>query len=197
MLIDRTDDPMMRLLIDATRRAETPAAALAGAHRKVGEALAPAVAQHVSLEDVEIDHVKGKSTGVRVAPNGGPIFIAMLRAGLFIAEGMWESIPGSALVLFDGVPNSLVDVPVGNRLVVIVDAVINTGKSLQPVLQHVQSRSPAKLVVATLVGYRPTVETLAESYPAVDFLAGRLSERSYVGSGTTDTGSRLFGTTHW
>ena len=55
----------------------------------------------------------------------------------------------------------------------------------------------AKVMAITLVGYGPAVKALADERPEVDFVAARLSERSYVGKGGTDTGARLFGTTTW
>ena len=78
-----------------------------------------------------------------------------------------------------------------------IDAVINTGRSLVSVLDGIAEKAPAHLLAVTLVGYRSTVEGLAAERPSVDFIAARLSERSYVGKGGTDTGARLFGTTKW
>jgi uracil phosphoribosyltransferase len=197
MLIDRTNDPIMRLLVDATRRADTSGPALARAHREVGRALAGAVAGYLPLEEIDIDHVAGKSTGVRVRPGGEPIFVALLRAGLFLAEGLWECFPNSALVLHGGRTETLAPLPAAGRAVVVVDAVINTGRSLRAVLDEVLHAGPAKTVVVTLVGFRPTVEALSVERPEIDIVAARLSDRSYVGRGTTDTGGRLFGTTSW
>jgi uracil phosphoribosyltransferase len=197
MLIDRTNDPIMRLLVDATRRADTAGPALARAHREVGRALAAAVAGYLPLEEVEIEHVAGKSTGVRVQPGAEPIFVALLRAGLFLAEGLWECFPGSALLLHGGHAETLAPLPAPGRSVVVVDAVINTGRSLRAVLGEVLRAGPAKTVVVTLVGFRPTIEALTAELPEIDIVAARLSDRSYVGRGGTDTGGRLFGTTTW
>lgn len=197
MLTDYSNDPMMCLLVDATRRADVSGPALAHAHRRVGEALATTVARYLPLEEVEIQHVAGVSSGARVRPGSEPIFIAMLRAGLFVAEGMWASFPASSLVLFDGHRADLSLVPVAHRTVVVVDAVVNTGKSLRELLDVLAPLRPSKLVAVTLVGYRTTMEALATERPETDFVAARLSERSYVGRGGTDTGARLFGTTTW
>jgi uracil phosphoribosyltransferase len=197
MLHDFTDDPMMRLLVDATRRADCAGPALARAHREVGRALGAAVASYLPLEEVEIEHVAGRSTGVRVRPGAEPIVVALMRGGLFVAEGLWERLPGAALLPYAGGTAAGLDLPAAGRTVVVVDSVINTGRSLGEALDRVQSLGAARALAVTLVGYRPSVLALVEKRPEVGFVAARLSERSYVGRGPTDTGGRLFGTTAW
>jgi len=169
---------------------------LAQAHRDVGRALASTIAGYLPLDEVEIEHVTGRSTGVRVRAGSEPIVVALLRAGLFVAEGIWERLPGSALVLHNHGGNHIDAIPAG-RLVVVVDAVINTGRSLRAILDQVGARGAERVVVVALVGYRPAVEALAMEMPGVDFVAARLSDHSYVGRGGTDTGARLLGTAEW
>lgn len=187
----------MRLLVDASRRSSVVGPDLARAHRRIGHALASDVANHVSLDDVEIDHVAGPSTGVRLRPGMEPIFLVLLRGGLFLAEGLWECFPGSALVLHGKADDAVQSLPRMGRTIVIVDSVINSGTSVSAVVGQVSHLSPAKVLAVAIVGYRPTMQRLAHDHPSVDFIAARLSERSFVGTGPTDTGGRLFGTTTW
>jgi uracil phosphoribosyltransferase len=193
MLTDLSADPFVRLLVDATRRAEASGPALAFAHRAVGHALASHVARGLRLEEAEIDHVAGPSTGVRIVPGAEPVVIALLRAGLFIAEGVWERLPGASLLLHGH--DDVNRFPLDGRTVVVVDSVINTGRTMREVLKEVDQRSAAATIVATLVAYRPNMVRLAEEHPQVNFVAARISDRTYVGRGKTDTGARLFGTT--
>jgi uracil phosphoribosyltransferase len=197
MLRDQSADPMMRLLVDATRRARPDGSALARGHRKVGHALARIVAEYLPLDEDTIDHVVGPSRGVRVKAGAEPIIVAMLRAGPFVAEGIWESFPGSALVLQPAHAVRLHSIPATGRTVVLVDGVINTGNSIRPLVKQLIALDPMKAVVVTLVGYRPTLESIATEYPLIDLIAARVSDNSYVGKGGTDTGARLFGTTTW
>lgn len=196
MLIDHSDEQMMRLLVNATRQAELKGPALAEAHREVGRRLAGSVAQHLILEDVEICHVAGVSTGVRVKVGSEPIIVAVMRAGLFVAEGVWSSLPDSSLVLHSDI-TSLNISPVGGRSVIIVDSVINTGRSIRDVLSAVEALQPTSIAVVALVAYRTNLEALVDEFPDVYFHVARLSDRSYIGKGSTDTGARLFGTTTW
>lgn len=197
MLVDRTSDPLMQLQVDATRRIERAGPDLARAHREVGRALAADVARRLPLENTPIQHPTGATSGVRIRPDAEPILVAMMRSGLFIAEGLWESLPGSTLVLHDARGGALEHLPARGRTLVIVDAVINTGESMSKVLQQAAALQPASLLAVTLVGFRPTVERLVRENCSVEFIVARMSERSYVGVGGTDTGARLFGTTSW
>lgn len=63
MIIDRSQCPIMQLLVDRTRRADTAGSALANAHRKIGAALAPFAASKCKLEIIDIKHVAGVSSG--------------------------------------------------------------------------------------------------------------------------------------
>ena len=197
MLIDMTEDPLMRLLVDQTRRATSFGPDLARAHRKVGSALAPCIAKHLRLIETEIAHVQGSATGVSIASGEEPVILAMLRAGLFLAEGVWESFPTASLVLQSGNGAPVVALPAATGPLVLVDAVINSGRSVRELLCALELADRRPAVVATLVGFRPTMERLCEAYPTIEFVAARISDRSYVGRGATDTGSRLFGTTNW
>lgn len=186
----------MRLLVNATRQAELKGPVLAEAHRDVGRRLAGSVARHLILEDVEIRHVTGVSTGVQVKVGKEPIIVAVMRAGLFLAEGVWSSLPDSSLVLHSD-RTSLDTSPMEGRTVIIADSVINTGRSIRDVLNAVVALQPACIAVVTLVAYRTNLEALVDEFPDVYFHVARISDRSYIGRGNTDTGARLFGTTTW
>jgi len=197
MLTDHSEAPLMRLLVDRTRREEVRGPALAQVHREIGRLLASDVARSLPLADVAIQHPTGVATGVRIVPGGEPIVLALMRAGLFLAEGVWEALGAASLVPCAAEAAELERVPATDRVVVVVDSVINTGRSIRRWLDALAERRPRQRVVATLVGYRPTMAGLVADYPDVHFVAARLSDRSYVGKATTDTGSRLFGTEQW
>jgi len=197
MLHDRSDCPVMRLLVDRTRRAEVSGPALAAAHRRVGMALAPFAARRCDLEDVEIAHVAGPSTGTGIPAARAPIILVLMRAGLFVAEGLWECLPGSALVPWDGRAASLDEVPIRGRPLLVVDSVINSGRSIDRALEAVLVRDPAWTTVVSLVANDEGLAACRSRWPEVEFAVARVSRRSYVGKGSTDTGARLFGSTAW
>lgn len=197
MLHDRSQCPVMRLLVDRTRRAAVAGPALAQAHREVGAALAPFAGSRCSLYSVPIEHVAGPSQGVELEPRLAPIVLVLMRAGLFVAEGLWSSIPGAALVPWDGDPAALSEAPIEGRPVIVVDSVINTGRSIHRTLELLVERRPAWVTVAALVANSDGLASCCGRWPEVDFAIARVSSRSYVGRGGTDTGARLFGTTSW
>lgn len=196
MLLDYSNDSLMCLSVNATRQANISGSVLADAHREVGRRLAFNMGEYLELESIEINHVAGKSIGVQLKPGSEPIVIAVMRAGLFLAEGIWSSIPACSFFLYNE-GAEVRGIPAVGRTLIISDSVINTGNSIRIILDAVKQLKPRKIIVAALVGYRKNVEKLAEEFPEVDFYVARVSDRSYVGRGSTDTGARLFGTTSW
>ena len=83
---------------------------------------------------------------------------------------------------------------VEGRRFILIDSVVNTGKSMEPVLDQLRTAGAAWLSVAALVTPEPTAERLARAHAAVWFYFARTSTNQYVGKGGTDTGNRLFGT---
>jgi uracil phosphoribosyltransferase len=197
MIVDRTEDVVMRLLVDATRRSDVVGPRLADAHREVGRHLAASLAPLIHLEPYDLHHVAGASTGVRVQEGREPVIVALLRAGLFVAEGIWSMLPQATFVPLDHGRKQLLGARLEGRPVVVVDAVVNTGASVLATLEAIQPLQPGHVAVATLVAWRPRFEQLAKDHADVTWIAARLSDRSYVGRGGTDTGARLFGTTAW
>ena len=187
----------MRLLVDRTRRAAVSGPALAQAHREVGAALAPFAGRRCSLRNVAIDHVAGASQGVELDPRVAPIVLVLMRAGLFVAEGLWSCMPGAALVPWDGEPAALSRAPIEGRPVIVVDSVINTGRSIHRTVGLLVERRPEWVTVAALVANSEGLASCMSRWPDAEFAIARVSSRSYVGRGGTDTGARLFGTTSW
>ncbi|MCA9684923.1 MAG: hypothetical protein KC457_22260 [Myxococcales bacterium] len=197
MLHDLSENPVVQLLVNETRRAEVKGPALAEAHRRVGAALALVAARRAIVESVEIRHVTGPAQGMALAASAAPLCLALMRAGLFMAEGLWASLPGAALVPWDGHEASLATLPIADRPVIVVDAVINTGRSVDRALELVLARGPAWVTVAALVANADGLAGRLQRWPSVEFAIARISAHSYVGKGGTDTGARLFGTTNF
>ena len=87
--------------------------------------------------------------------------------------------------------------------VVLVDSVINSGKTIVEFVQHIKDIQPAiRLVVVAGV-----VQSLAiapggmlyeqlSAVPNLSFVTLRVSETQFTGTKGNDTGNRLFNTTH-
>lgn len=196
-----TQRHLVRLLATETRRTDTTPHALSAAHVALGRFLAGELVERLDLEPCDIQHPQGVRSGWRVVHEPSVVLLPFMRAGLYAAEGVREVLqsaqilhahPARSVGLSKG---ELADLDaLGARVAVIVDAVVNTGASLEPVLTQLRERVERVFVLA-LVTPVETADRLARSWPEVEFLFARTSTNQYVGAGTTDTGNRLFGTT--
>ena len=87
--------------------------------------------------------------------------------------------------------------------IVLVDSVLNSGKTVIEFVQHVRSfRADIRIVVVVGVIQAQSISSEGNltqalgGYAKLDFVTLRLSDNKYTGRGTTDTGNRLFNTTH-
>lgn len=197
-VIEYGERHIVKLLATETRRADSSPKDLADAHEQLGFFLAGELLEHLDLEPRDIRHPQGLRSGWQVAGEDGVALVVLMRAGLYVAEGIRRVLrrapahhvsPRRGIGLADAEVLSILD---GRpHTVVLIDAVVNTGASLEPVLAQLAGR---RLLVASLVAPRPTAERLASTWPEVHFLFARISDNQYVGRGSTDTGNRLFGT---
>lgn len=196
-----SDRHMVRLLATETRRTDTTPYDLSESHRALGRFLAGELAEHHQLQPLEINHPQGKRSGWCLAMEERTVLMPFMRAGLYVAEGVRELFRRAPLLHVTplrgtGLPEEQLGalaqlLPV---TCVLIDAVVNTGASLEPVLAQLQERR-LRVQVLSLVSPTPTAKRLAAAWPEVTFLFARLSDNQYTGKGTTDTGNRLFGTT--
>lgn len=86
----------------------------------------------------------------------------------------------------------------------LVDAVVNSGKTIREFVQAIRDLD-AEIRIVVVAGVvqsqcvsrdsNGTSSTLA-GYGNISLVALRLSDTKFTGSGATDTGNRLFNTTH-
>ena len=90
----------------------------------------------------------------------------------------------------------------GQLTIILVDSVVNTGKTVIEFVQYIR-KLHATIRIVVVAGV-VQAQCLAENgikqklarYPRLHLIALRLSDTKFTGSGTTDTGNRLFNTTH-
>jgi uracil phosphoribosyltransferase len=196
-----TDTPASRLLSDRTRRSDLDTRDFSEAYADLGRFLAYQVLEQFELEEYQIQHCEGPRAGVRIRNEERIGIICLMRAGLYLAHGCRSVLRRSPLHLFSperdkGLSPKELDELAGSRLdtLLIVDSVVNTGKTIRPIFAQAKSMGIKKVIV--MVGVSPVAQgtSIAEDYPEVMFYFARLSHNSYVGKGGTDTGNRLFGT---
>lgn len=188
-----------KLLMTPMRDAAVSGPALREAHRRVGQYLAiEYLADTIGIEEYAIRHVQGSHTcGFRVCQESMCLVVALMRGGEPMALGINDALPLAAF-LHANLPGDIKAHHLqGQQTLVLVDSVINTGKTVLDFVKHVRSlhKTIRVVVVAGVVqadflstgGLRLTTD--------VDLVALRLSENKFKGRGFTDTGNRLFNTT--
>ncbi|KAL5925358.1 hypothetical protein ACKVV7_003430 [Pyricularia oryzae] len=202
-----------KLLASPMRDASIAGPALQEAHAQAGRFLATqVVAQVIGLEEHIIPHVQGQNTiGYRLKAEERTLIVAMMRGGEPMARGVYQTFP-LAMFAFAKYPQELAtrDV-VDMESILLVDSVINTGKSMIDFVEYIRAmNSKAKILLVAGVVQAGAVELEVDGISEggslrwklglqgdVGIVALRVSENKYTGAKGTDTGNRLFNTTHW
>lgn len=192
--------PAAQLLANQSRRVDIDARSLSEAHREIGRFLGYGLADTLVLETYTIQHCQGPREGIRIKDEHRVAIVCLMRSGQYLADGLRDVLRQAPL--FPVTPcrsagltekDAHMILKANPHTIVIVDAVVNTGESLRPVLTQLAANSGARLHVLAAVAPTPTADKLAADFPAVTFEYLRLSENQYVGKGSTDTGDRVFG----
>jgi uracil phosphoribosyltransferase len=196
-----TDNPGIQVMATKSRDSTLAGHALSQVHQKMGEYLGQHLVGLIGLEEIEFQHVQGIRKGPALSTRNDIVILPLLRAGLFAGLGIWDALPPAAFVPISPTRGEelaniqIKGMPSLNGMnVIIADAVINTGDSLEPILRWILDQSPHQVIVCSLVTPVPTAERLASEYPNVEWVHARVSTNQYVGKGGTDTGNRLFNT---
>ncbi|KAI0141191.1 uracil phosphoribosyltransferase-domain-containing protein [Hypoxylon sp. NC0597] len=192
-----------RLLQTPTRNAGIDGHLLRLAHSRVGWYLAVHhLTEILGLQGDLIPHVQGHLTdGYKLRDEDSTLIVALMRGGEPMALGISEAFP-LAPFLHAFRPGDITNQHITRNLkVVLVDAVINSGKTMTEFVQHIRKINGTIpiIIVAGVVQYKVVSEgafaQLLEGCKHLSLVALRFSETAYVGRGATDTGNRLFNTT--
>lgn len=200
-----TNKNAAKVIATQMRDAAVAGPALRRAHRRAGWYLSNEfLASIIGVEDCPISHVLGHvTTGFRLLDEQKTTIVAIMRAGEPMASGVSEAFP-LAMFVHAKNPSDLAPHHIQARSqIVLVDSVVNSGKTVIEFVQHIRSVSVnVRIVVVTgviqgqCVSSRGAVYRVLEACGNVSLVALRISSTKFTGSGTTDTGNRLFNTTH-
>lgn len=205
-----------KILATPHRDARLSGPALRAAHHRAGWYLAlTMVSDLIGVEEIPggIPHVQGHTTtGHRLLDEEKTIIIALMRGGEPMALGVSEAFPAAEFLHAkdpDNIPDGYLDDGRDLETVLLVDSVVNSGKSVAEFIKmqrHYERDCPPHLrvkilVVAGVVQAGALAEEgllgkLVKEDPLVGVVALRVSDNKFTGSGGTDTGNRLFNTTH-
>ena len=166
---------------------------LADNHKEIGRILGQEFLNGLPLKDIKVINPQGK-TGINKSVDCSNVtIICLMRAGLFVAEGVRQLLGGSQhIYLLSNSPEDIKDTNISGKDVVIIDSVINSGKTISAFLDIAK---PANSLSVISIVMQCNFKVVADNeYPDVKFIVSRTSENYYIGAGQTDTGNRLFGT---
>ncbi|RYP26224.1 hypothetical protein DL768_011789 [Monosporascus sp. mg162] len=203
-VLDATGKQAARLLMTPTRDSRVSGHRLREAHHHVGRYLAVEyVAEILGLEEYSIPHVQGHQTGgYRVRNEQQTLIVALMRGGEPMALGVSDALPSAVFMHANRAEDIARRHLEGQRAVVLVDSVINSGGTLVDFVRHIRGLdSTIRIVTVTGVLQEKAVSEgkLAHALASdirLSVVALRLSENKFTGRGSTDTGNRLFNTTH-
>jgi uracil phosphoribosyltransferase/phosphoserine phosphatase/adenylate kinase len=203
-VLHATERNAAKLLMTPMRDANVAGPVLREAHRRVGWYLATEfLTEMMGVEEYPIPHVQGHQTsGYRLCHEKETSIVALMRGGEAMALGVNEAFPSAMFVHAkrpeDIEPHHLLQ----QRTVVLVDSVVNSGKTVANFVQHIHNLHAtihivvvAGVVQAQSVSEGSLAQVLA-CHANFSLITLRLSDNKFTGRGTTDTGNRLFNTTH-
>lgn len=203
-VVHLTDTPATRVLMTATRDASISGPELRRAHEKIGWFLATqCITKVIGLENREITHVQGYPvTGHSLRNEAHTTIIALMRGGEPMAFGVNEAFPQASFVHAKHAADLKAEHLQGQETVVLVDSVVNSGKSVVEFVRHIRGlEAELRIVVVAGVVQEQAVlrgelyEQLYREGERLKIVALRLSKNKFTGKGGTDTGNRLFNTT--
>ncbi|RMZ15562.1 hypothetical protein D0860_01522 [Hortaea werneckii] len=204
-LIEATDTPSALVLQTPMRNSALSGNQLRQAHDRCGWYLAiHHITQVLGTEKyIMYDVHQNETTGWRLKDEDKTVIIPIMRGGEPMAFGVSDAFPKAVLHHAKEPDEVLKKHLEGMKAVILVDAVINEGGTIAGFGKHIrQMNHEIDIVIMAGVVQRdavhgPKVLTRALSgCGKVTLIALRTSERKYKGQGATDTGDRLFNTTH-
>ncbi|KAK7928626.1 hypothetical protein PG985_005624 [Apiospora marii] len=204
-ILHATSKHAAKLLMTPMRDATVAGPALREAHRQVGRYLATEyLAEVMGIEEYPTLHVQGhQASGFRLKNEQQTLIVALMRGGEPMTFGVNDVFP-RAMFLHGSRPDDIKQHPLREKqTVVLVDSVVNSGKTVAEFVQHVHKLKTdigvaivAGVVQSEVISEGNVVREAIICRGDVDLIALRLSENKFTGRGTTDTGNRLFNTTY-
>lgn len=203
-VVHATDKNAAKLLMTPMRDATYAGPALRGAHRSVGWYLATEfLADTIGVEGFNVTHVQGHITsGYRLLHEDKTTIVALMRGGEPMALGVSDAFP-LAMFVHASTPSDLrLHHLEGQTTVMLVDSVVNSGKTLMQFIRHIRTLHATIRIVAVVGVIQAKCISdgfLAQAiahHAKITIVTLRISDNQFTGARSTDTGNRLFNTTH-
>lgn len=172
------------LIIDS-RNTKNDGYKLGMIHQEMGDILGRAILGHSPFIQKTITHPQ-REIEILYNDTNDIIIICLMRAGLFLSLGIFKHFPKATFILSsDEFPHKDI---FKDKTVIIVDSVINTGKSILNIIENISMAK--QIIIATQVIQKNAIK----HFTTYRLYSIRVSDNSYSGIKYTDTGNRLFNT---
>lgn len=203
-----TNRASAKLLASPTRDANVSGPHLRNAHSSIGAYLATEfVSDIIGLEEYDIPHVQGHTTtGHRLRYESQTLIVPILRGGEPMAFGVAEVFPAAMFVHAKEATDLKAHHVQGHKNVILVDSVVNSGKTVVEFMDRLRELGCKAEHVVFVTGVAQSGAVDEKNGPLVQIKKGgvgklsvvalRVSDNKFKGVKSTDTGNRLFNTTH-
>lgn len=178
------------------------------AHSTIGAYLATEfVSQIIGLETYDIPHVQGHTTtGHRLRHECQTVIVPILRGGEPMTFGVAKVFPSAMFVHAKEATDLEAHHVQGCTNIILVDSVVNSGKTVIEFMDRLKDIDCKAEHVVFVTGVAqsgavdqkngPLVQIKDAGLGKLSIVALRVSVNKFKGERTTDTGNRLFNTTH-
>lgn len=211
-IYDASKKRVSKLLATNTRAKSVQGPQLREAHKKVGWYLSiEYVSEILGAETFKMQSVSKKDDeGHRLFEEHKTIIVPLMRGGDPMAHGVFEAFP-SAMYVQSNLPEDIDMKHIeGKRAIILVDWVINSGGSILKYVRYIRTHLSRQIRIVVVAGVAQEEVVQGKDGVAaggklqqglkglgeVTLVALRTSKNNYQGLGPTDTGHRLFNTTH-
>ena len=201
------DHPLVQHKLTLMRRKTTSTADFRRLVREVAHLLAYEITRDMPLESIEIETPLEPMRSSVIA--GKKVcFIAILRAGNGLLDGMLDLVPSArvghiglyrdhdtlqAIEYFYKVPEDIAERPV-----IIVDPMLATANSAIAAVTRIKRDRPTEIKFACLLAAPEGVRSFQDAHPDVPIFTAAvdraLNEKGYILPGLGDAGDRIYGT---
>jgi uracil phosphoribosyltransferase len=201
------DHPLVQHKLTLMRRKDASTNSFRQLLNEMSALMAYEVLRDMPMHEIDVETPLERTTGM-VIDGKKLVFVAVLRAGTGILDGMLTVVPG-ARVGHIGLyrdPKTMVAVEyyfkmpgdLHERDVVVVDPLLATGNSAVAAVERLKEFSPKSIKFVCLLTCPEGIAALHDAHPDVPIYTAAidraLDERGYIVPGIGDAGDRIFGT---
>jgi uracil phosphoribosyltransferase len=203
----RIDHPLVAHKITLMRRKDMSTSSFRRLVDEVSMLMAYEVLRDMPLHEVDVETPLEHTTGW-VIDGKKLVFVAILRAGTGILDGMLTVVPGArvghiglyrdpkthvAVEYYFKLPSDLHE-----RDVVVLDPLLATGNSAVAAVERLKESGPKSIKYVCLLSCPEGLAAMDEAHPDVPIYTAaidrELDEHGYILPGLGDAGDRIFGT---